>query len=268
MNQEHTPGVRAFSHAQNLEIETITNTALTEVETKYGSGFPTYTGGEQDGLSYHNRYHTESVYTGAVLMSQALGLSPADQALAGAAAAAHDIVQGKPRGVMEQESAEWLTVRLEARGLYGAADIEAARLAILATEPDFANGTAISRANELVYPSRTAEGIAFSVASADFSKLLTPIGVRLAHDVYKEIKGVSQNETPDFVDVLEYQRKQVIFVENFRFPHPLAEQLFGGLRSEVTDFTVDLVGRLESGEIENWRQLMAADDAFIRQHTS
>lgn len=265
MSQEHTLEVRDFSRTQILELEALADKALTEVEIRYGSGFPHYSGGHRGGLSYHNRYHSEAVRSGALLMSQALELPPLERALAQTAAAAHDIIQGKARGVMEQESANWLTTRLRRTGMYDEVAIRATELAILATEPRFVGGTAVSTVLELEYPTKAAENVALSVASADFSELYAANGPRLAHDIYKESQNASQAEEPDFAGVLDYQRKQVVFLEKFCFPHPLAEQLFGGLRREVIKFTASLVNRLERGEIETWQQLMAADDVFMRQ---
>lgn len=259
MSKRHE-GVGVFQAAQFSDASALTAESLQIVEQRYGSGYPYFSGG-QSPLCYHNRHHSEQVSQGAEVMCEALGLSRTAQAIGKLAGSAHDIVQLKPRGIMEQESAEWLSEQMFSKS-FNLPPMEIARLAILGTEPMFEGGQLRQKVSELTYPSKEAELIAMSVACADLGELYAPLGPRLGHELYKEIKGVSPNRKPLMQDFLEFQRGQVGLVRSYKFPHPKGEEVFGRLRSQVIEYHEDLLYHVEQGEITTWSEVIEADDNF------
>lgn len=259
MSKRHE-GVSAFQAAEFSDANALTAESLQIVEQRYGSGYPYFSGGESP-LCYHNRHHSQQVSQGAEVMCEALGLSRTAQAIGKLAGSAHDIVQLKPRGIMEQESADWLTEKMF-RKSFNLSPMKVASLAILGTEPIFEGGRLRQKVSELTYPSKEAELIAMSVACADLGELYAPLGPRLGHELYKEIKGVPPNAKPPMKDFLEFQKGQIGLVRSYRFPHPKGEEVFGGLRSEVIEYHEDLLYHLEQREITTWDQVMEADDNF------
>jgi hypothetical protein len=266
MNKQHAPDVQIFNAAQYSKLNAIGQEALTEIGTKYGSGFPDYFGGEDGGLGNHNWHHTDFVRAGSVAMGVAFQMPAAERALTEVTAEVHDVVQLKARGEMERESADWLVDRLRSSGLFEKDHIESVELGVLGTEPIFADGTLTQVALYQEYPSKSAENLAMSVACADLGEAFTATGPLTAHDLFKEMNGIKPQEEPPFEKLLDFQRKQVTLLDNYRFPHPLGEQVFGGLRKEIIDYTTTLVLGIEAGDIENWAQVVEADLAFMRQH--
>ena len=265
MSEYITPYGDQFNAAQILAAEQIETEALEIVEARYGSGYPHYLGGEDGGLAYHNRHHSEAVQTGAIRMSEALGLTPAETAIGSMAAAAHDIVQRKSRGVMEQESADWLAAEMQRRGIFPARAVEIGTLAILGTEPTFEDNRLVGQvASQLEYPSRSAEMVAKSVACADLGELHSAQGPLLGHELFKEINGVAPAGEPPMEKLIGFQRGQVGLVESYQYPLAEGERVFGGLRGKVAAYSAKLLGQLERGEITSWQQLIAQDQAFMR----
>ena len=268
MSEFHTSGVHVFAARQIAEANLLGDEALAEVEAQFGSGFPDYTGGQDGGLAYHNRHHSEAVRSGTEAMGEALGLTSTEMAIGRVAAAAHDIVQLKPRGVMEHESADWLAERLRARGIFPEFAVAIGSLAILGTEPVIENGRIVGQAAATQeYPSKRAELVAHSVACADLGELYSPQGPLLGHDVYKESQGVGQREVPSMDNLLNFQRGQAAFTDGYRYPNAEAERVFGELRGPVAAYSAQMLEQLERGDIESWSQLIEQDKAFMCAHS-
>lgn len=268
MSEFYTPGVRVFAAHQIQEAEQIGMNALELVEEQFGSGYPEYNGGEGGGLAYHNRHHSQAVLQGTEAMGHALGLSRTEIVIGRIAAAAHDIVQLKQRGIMEQESADWLKEQMERTKVFPEFAVAIGSLAILGTEPIFEGGRLTGQvATTQSYPSRSAELVSKSVACADLGELFSPEGPLLGHDLYKEINGVSQVGEPPMDALINFQRGQVSLTENYKYPHPEGERVFGALRGEVAAYSAQVLGQLEQGDIETWDQLIAQDHAFMVAHS-
>jgi hypothetical protein len=267
MSEFHTPGVYVLSDAQVLATQAVGERALDIVEERYGSGYPQYVGGQNGGLAYHNRHHSEAVQEGSARMCDALGLTPAERAIGRMAAAAHDIVQLKARGVMEQESADWLEAETRYLGLLEPA-IAIGILAIKGTEPLFENNRLTGQmASELWYPSKSAELVSKSVACADMGELHAAIGPLLGHELFKEIRGVAPANEPPLDSLVNFQRNQVILAEAYQYPLPAGDRVFGKLRAKVASYSNQVLNSLERGEIESWSELIARDQAFLRDNS-
>jgi len=241
--------------------------ALRIVNENYGTGYPHYNGGHEGGLAYHNQHHSLAVARGSARVAGRLGLGAVEVMTAEQAGAAHDIIQQKPRGIMERESAEWYAEQLQARGLPRAV-IEAGSLAILGTEPTFDEQFRLTGqvVNQLEFPSRSAELVARSVACADFSELYEPIGPYLGHRLYQQIKVTSPHQEPPLDDLVGFQRNQVWLLNNYEYPHQAGEEVFGRLRGPVTEHAERVLQKLEAGEIHSWQQLLDNDLAFAARH--
>ncbi|HSX42551.1 MAG TPA: hypothetical protein VLF59_00510 [Candidatus Saccharimonadales bacterium] len=260
-----TPEREVLTTDQLQETERVGTEALDLVEARYGSGYPHYRGGENGGLADHNRRHSWAVVQGMEAMADALDLSRTERAIGRTAAAAHDVVQLKARGVMEQESATWLEARLQ--GLVPAQIVRMGTLAILGTEPILEDGKLTGQvAAQLSYPDSRTELVAKSVACADLGELHSARGPLQGHELYKEIHGVTPADTPDMEGLVNFQRSQVWLAENYHYPHPMGERVFGGLRGVVVDYSAGMLDQLESGRIETWQQLVDHDEAFMRKY--
>jgi hypothetical protein len=245
----------------------IADLAMGTVEQNYGTGFPHFVGGEQANLAFHAGYHTMAVPRDAFRLGQIMDFSVAELATACAAGYAHDIVQLKARGVMEQESADWLVDQMRRRELPQVM-IEAGALAILGTEPIIKNGVVTGQmATELDYPSRSAERVAKSVACGDFGDMYRPMGPYLSHKFWQEIKGASPHEEPPLEDFENFVRGQIALREAYRFPLRQANRVLATHRSEVMKYYAQLLKQLEHGDITSWRQVERQDLAFSRQHS-
>lgn len=266
MSECMTPFGGELSAAQIQETEAVSANALDIVEARYGSGYPHYHGGENGGLAYHNRHHSRAVQRGTEQMAEALGLNAAERAIGRVAAAAHDIVQLKPRGVMERGSAEWLEAQLQGRLPAGLVQIGV--LAILGTEPVLTDGKLTGQmASELIYPNRSAERVALSVACADLGELHSAQGPLLGHELYKEIQGVAPAAEPDMEKLTGFQRGQLWLAQYHQYPHPVGEQAFGRLRGAVVNHTAEVLADLEAGTLDSWLELIRRDEVFMRQHS-
>ena len=255
--------------AEQLRVfEETTEKALDEVGDKYGSGYPYFKGGRERILSYHNLNHTKAVRRGAAALAGALELSPSERTVADLAAAAHDIVQLKPRGVMEAESAAWLEYELAKSNLFSsrllkALDVGAvAALAVLGTEPVFTDGGFAQRVDQLSFPSRSAELIARAVACGDMREIHAPTGPLVAHQLWQEMEGLTPDQQPDLTSLVDFQTRQIELASNYRYPHERGEEVFGALRGEVVGYHEQVVGRLEIGDIATFGQLLNEDEAF------
>ena len=234
------------------------------VETRYGTGFPHFMGGAEANLAYHNGYHATSVAEDAVRVGQALGFSEAELATAHIAGRAHDIVQLKPRGVMEAESADWLTEQMQRCNLPSVM-VQAGALAILGTEPIFdGNNLVGQKATELAYPSKSAQRVALAVGSGDFGRMFSPIGPFLSHKLYQQIKEVNPDEAPPMQDLEKYLAGQTVLRENYRFPLAQAEPILGKHRPQVIAYGQEILRQVQRGDLESWQQLETQDLAFMR----
>lgn len=265
MSEHMTPSGDELSAAQIQGMEAVGAIALDTMEAHYGSGYPHYRSGANGGLAYHNRHHSWAVQRDTERMAEALGLSVTERSLGRVAAAAHDIVQLKPRGVMERESAEWLEVQLQGR--MPAALVQIGALAILGTEPVFTDGKLTGQmASELVYPSRSAELVSLSVACADLGELHSAQGPLLGHELYKEIQGVAPMDEPGMERLTGFQRGQLWLAQNYQYPHVVGEQVFGTLRGAVVDYSTEVLADLEAGTLDSWQELIRRDEVFMQRH--
>lgn len=257
---EHKFGL--LKATQKTALEQIEHQTLREVDKKYTTGYPDYRGcGE--GLLYHNGYHARSVGRGALRMAQILELAPDIARVGEIAGYAHDFYQGRGH---EQRSADWLEKQLRDEKL-PAPMAQMASLAIKGTEPIFADGIIVGQAaTRQHYPSREAEQIALSVASADLSVLCRPVGPLMAHDLYRELR---QETNPAIDEKLSaFQQKQMLMLDSYAYPLPQAERMFATHRPQVTAYHEKVLEQLDRGEIEDWAQLRAQDEAFLVKHSS
>ena len=224
------------------------------------------------GLGFHQGGHSMFVGDKGGLVSERRGVSPYGQQLARAAGRAHDLVQLQPRGIMEDESAAWLEEQLRRQGAPGAAAV-AGGLAIRGTEPLFdENGKIVGQmAARQEYPSREAESIALSVASADMGgELFRPLGPLRGHQFLLELNGIHagspRDERPTLEQILAFQQSQIELKTGYVFPCAEGETALGGLRRAVIDYHQELAEDIGGGRVESWQQVIDRDLAFARQH--
>lgn len=239
--------------------------ALRTMDARYGTGFPHYEGGAEANLGYHNGYHARTVAEDGIAVGQALGFSAAELIVTDLSGKAHDIVQLKPRGVMEAESAEWLTDKMRQTGL-PAIMAEAGSLAILGTEPVFEDGKLVGQvAARQEYPSKSAERVGLAVGCGDFGRMLSPIGPLLSHRLYQQIQGCAPDQVPQIGEsFVRFLTAQTELRENYRFPLPAAEQILGKNRGQVIAYGEEIFRQAQRGDLESWKQLQAQDLAFMR----
>jgi len=220
-------------------------------------------------LPFHNQRHPKYVAEDTDRMTSHLDLSLLTQETGHGAALIHDLVQLKPRGVMERESAEWFERRLLRR--FPRPAIVAGALAILGTEPTFdTNGKLVGqKATELEYPSYEAEQMALSVASADVGgELFRPSGPYRGHMLYKELQAVyDPAKAPSLEGFTKYQLGQVELVSGYVFPHPEGEVVLGALRGVVLRYHEQLATALQAGTVDTWKQVLDYDLAFQQEHS-
>lgn len=254
-----------LTSSQITQLDKVGQEGLQSVNQKYGTGFPNFHGG-RDPLAYHGGDHSVAVADGAERVAEAMGLSLTYRRLAHCAGLWHDEVQLKARGVMERESAE------RAQGALGRRQLpqwaaEVVGLSIRGTEPAMRgsapDGQMVKR---LKYPDRSAELTAYAVASADLN-IYAPLGPLRSHLWYAETLNVPGNKVPSLRDFAKYQRGQVGFAANHRFPHPVAERLFAGngQRSRAVAYAERILGMAERGELETWGQLLTMGMDYARQ---
>lgn len=261
------PNKDSRNHALRA-VRTIGQKAIGLVTNKYGDGGESSKlWAREADLAYHNKQHTLQVIDSAVRTGQALGLNDHDLAIIEVAAAAHDVIQLKQRGEMEQDSAKWLHKEMTLAG-FSPVDIEAAELAILGTEPVFNTegamvGQFVSRQE---YPSQRAELIAKSVAIGDMADLYSPVSPLRSRDLYKEILGVPSFQDPPIDRLLDFQHRQLQLLQTYRFPHPIGEELFSQLRYEVFNHQMWITQQLHIGRITSWQEVIEQDREFMEQH--
>ena len=255
-----------FTAEQAGAIEDIGRQALEIVRVNYGSGYPHFEGAE-GGLAYHNEYHSAAVARDAEKVGVVLGMSAAELATTRNAALAHDIIQNKPRFVMELESAGWFNEQARLQGLPAVVG-EAGRYAIVGTEPLFnRKGILVGQAvSQLLFPSKSVERVAKSVACGDCGELYTPMGPYQGHKYYQEIQGVGPMDEPQMDDLLAYEQGQMALREGYRYPLKEAGRVLATHKRQVMKYGEQVLKQLERGDITSWRQLEQQDLAFMRQH--
>jgi len=251
-----------FTREQFGAMDALGVAALKHVDREFGTGYPHFSGGKRGGLAYHNGHHTRAVREGAIRFCQDVGCSPTETKTAEVAADEHDSVQLKSRGVMERESAD----RYE-RGLrkyrLPEPSIIAGRLAILGTEPIMQGNRVVGQmVSRLHFPSKAAERVAMGVACADFGELYMPLAPYLSHRLWQEIKGTAPNKTLPMESFVAFQTGQAALHQNYRYPHPRGERLFGRLRGPVTTYQEKVLRQTEAGTLESFDQLLKQDLAF------
>lgn len=247
--------------------------ALNEVAARYGMGLPDAEPGIIDNPAYHNLQHSKRVADTSENMAQALGLSRRSQFLAGMCGAAHDIIRERTaKKTAEQLSADWLEMAMTELG-FATPDILIARNAILATTPIITpEGLMAGQQVETTHfrddRVSTDTLIAQCVASADLAALYAPDGPIVAHKYFMELRGMQPDETPPSIEALrDFQLKQVILMQHYRYPHPIAEDLFGKNRETVTAYHQMLFELIDNGSVTSWSQVAKMDQQFFDEQT-
>lgn len=172
-------------------------------------------------------------------------------------------MQRTGRGNDEAASAAWLEEQLATHhGLPGEV-AKVGSLAILGTEPLFENGAIVGqKATQLEYPSKSAERIALSVASADLGSLWVPEGPYYSHQLYREIKGVGGDAEPPMEGLAAYQQGQVRLLQSYQYPLAEADAVLATHRQPVETHMSKLALDLEQGKITTWPQVIEQDLRF------
>lgn len=248
--------------------EYTTDEAVYEIVDAYGDSYmddgqKVTVAGREATLPYHNIDHSWHTRVRALELAKATGLDEAGQRVAGLAGVAHDVMQCKPRGEMERLSADWLAEQMR-KDNFPEADITAAELAVLGTEPLLnESGDMIGqRATEQAYPTERARQIAYCVASADMAALYAPYGPRLSRDLFREICGLDPEAPFPKQDFLHFQDRQLKLLQRYRFPLDMAETMWGCLRQEVVKYQLLVSAQVAKGDISSWDELAAADSEF------
>lgn len=238
--------------------------ALTLVEDQYGTGFPNFDPGVRS-LGMHNRHHAETTGDSGAILAEALDLEPLDVELARTAGYAHDLIQGRGRGIDERESAEWAESRLLRRGL-PPVKARMARVAVESTLPTFDDdGLSGQAVDTMEFASLIEELVAKSVSSGDLSTLHTPVGPLEAHLLYGEIMGLEVYDTPDMEKFVEFTRKQAVLVNRHEYPlGQLAERLLATHKAQVIRYVEHVHAQALRGDLDSWNRIIAQDKAFYR----
>jgi hypothetical protein len=121
-------------------------------------------------------------------------------------------------------------------------------------------------ASRLDHPDRDAKLLGLGVVCGDFGELYTPEGPLLAHQYFREIKGMPREQEIPFDEITDFQREQLQLLETYRYPHPTGEAILATHRRRVTAFAKTVLRGLESGIIDSWPELIARDTEFIRSY--
>jgi hypothetical protein len=251
-----------------------------QITSEYGTGFPynaMYV--DQRGVMYlprnpkafHNLFHSTTGETDAVTLGIALGYDPEMLALGGLTMLGHDADVTSQRGRDETESADALAGHLEDTNTHYDREIFTPRhkalvwLAVRGTEPLFnEKGILVDQfATQQDYPDEEAATFALGTACADLGILYKPIGPYMGHQLYREISDANKpGEAPSLDGLLTFQRNQLEFIEDYRYPLPMAEQVLATHRAQVLRYDESVLEQLERGDIETWEQLEKQDLAF------
>lgn len=250
---------------QSARLEKTGENALQTVDRTYGDGYPNYRRHGRHELAYHNGHHAREVGNTAFKLCTLLDMNRLVRETARTAGYAHDIVQLKGRGTDERESAEWIERELARGDIVHPALRTMGGLAILGTEPLFANNQLVGqKVTQLSYPTREAEQTAKSVASADLGELYQPQSPFLAHQLFREMSGMAQPDQLDMAKLTNFQRNQMALLEHYRYPLPKAEQTLTRGKSRVIAYNSAVLRELEAGNFDSWNEVIERDRAFIR----
>jgi HD superfamily phosphodiesterase len=250
---------------QATKLEKVGEDALKIVDRTYGDGYPHYRQCGSHELAYHNGHHARDVGNTAFKLCTLLDMDQLVRKTAQTAGYAHDLVQLKGRGVDEQESAEWLEHELSQGDIVHPALRTMGSLAILGTEPLFADGKIVGqKATQLDYPSRDAEQMAKSVASADLGEIYQPQGPFLGHQLFREINSMAPPEQLDMQKLTAFQRNQVALLDTYTYPLPQAERALTQHKPEVIAYSTGLLRQMETGAVETWNEVIERDRAFMQ----
>jgi hypothetical protein len=239
-------------------VREVGQTALTIVNNRYGSGYPDFCAGETS-LGNHNGHHGFKVGDDTARLIEARGFDEFTVELGRATGNAHDIVQGKGRGVDEGESAKWMENELRKGASSFAAKLAGA--AILGTQPLFdKDGVSDQMVNQMEFDSRFAEIFAQALASGDFGELYTPLSPLLAHNLYSEMQGTDAMD-----DFREFSRKQVVLLNRYHYPlGKQAEDMLATHKSQVIRYMEFVYDQCVKGNIESLDQILHQDEKFAR----
>ena len=243
-----------------LQGQMVLDKTFDAVNARYGDGnMP----GHVASYPYHNVNHARYVMEGAVTLAHALRLSRHAIELVALSAAAHDVIrETEPNMTPEQLSAEWLSSTMKAVG-YSAEERAITHGAIIATTATLdEHGVLIAKTQDIDADSEAGQ-IALCVASGDTRSLYAPDGPLIAHDYFRELSGLSGQETPkDLSGLREYQEGEVRLMMNYRYPHPVAEKLFARNRESIIAHHALLLRALEADAITTWRQVVELDTTY------
>jgi hypothetical protein len=253
-----------------VEIPTVAmplvTSALAKIDHDYGTGYPNYAGGINGGRSFHNGYHSRSVITDFDQLASVIEVDDTERMVGIAASAVHDVEQDLGPGRNEAASADWLDRPLKDDMHLSDRYVAMGRGAVLGTIPLFENGVMVSQAaNTNEYPTKRHEKVAKMVASADLGRLYTPDSQYVAHMLLKEIHGCSPHDPIDFDKVLNFQRGEVVFLEQYRFPLVEAAGVLAVGKAAVIRYAESLVDSIEQGDITTWDELIARDLTYMTQ---
>lgn len=266
MSERLASGPFEFDQKMINDTRKIGERALAIVTDHYGSGYPYFEGGTIQKLLYHGTNHSEHTGEIAAYVGGYYGVNETGQELLQMYGRAHDIVQLQGIGENERQSAQWLEEQMLAGGLPPLA-AKFGRAAILGTEPIFDNWTLIDQmVNHMEFESLQEELFAKSVATADLSELYTPFGALAPHLLYAEREGVSDpsQELPMDGGLIEFQEKQLITLDRYRYPLPEVGNELATHKSQVLNYHSFIYEKLQAGQLESWQNLLRLDEMFLR----
>jgi len=253
-------------HDFSPQAHQVIYTTLAEVAHRYGDGKKA---GFIASYPYHNLSHALSVMEGSVELTRHLNLSQTAIELAAMSGAAHDVIRERVGSTTpEQASAAWLRDTMKSYD-YGDKDISVTTDAILATTASLnEHGVLIAQTHTI--DSETESGkVALSVASADMRSLYKPDGIRIAHDYFRELRGLSGADTPANLDgLLEYQEGEVVLTRDYQYPLAAAEELFTMHREDAVAQHAYILALLEEGRLADWQEIERLDTAYYRRHAN
>lgn len=253
-------------HDFSPQAHQVIYTTLAEVAYRYGDGKKA---GFIASYPYHNLSHALSVMEGSIELTRHLNLSQAAIELAAMSGAAHDVIRERIGDTTpEQASAAWLHDVMKSYD-YGDDDISVTTEAILATTASVdEHGMLIAQTHAIDSDSETGK-VALSVASADLWSLYKPDGMRIAHNYFRELKGLSGSEVPISLDGLrEFEASEVALLRDYCFPLAAAEKLSSTYREDAVAQHAYLLTLLEEGRLADWQEIERFDTTYYRRHAS
>jgi hypothetical protein len=264
MSYESLDGVLpyAFDAVQNHALGVIGLRATDQVYEKYGAG-GMWLGPIAMPKPYHGLLHTNNTVEDWDRLATADGMTPAERRLGHAMAAAHDVIQEGERGEREHASAIWLVNQLVHEGF--AEPVTTLSLSgVKRTEPIMdADGTFTGRqkAHTMDYHSDLEAKLSTGLATADMGRLhasSSQLGACLLHE---EVSG------RDLASMVRFQRGQVKLVEEYEYPHPRGDQVFGRQRDFIAKHARLTLRRLEAEDFKSWNELVIDAERFARDYS-